>query len=153
VLLSLRLGRNATMRCCADFSPHPLKREDSIVRSGFQDLAWHKLARWAETLRAALPHAVPWSNHPGAIAISKSSTLGSDLADSLYSELFGLKSGVVSAFRRWLPIPGALAAFMLRSTLAQRTSIIIGEQHRETSLETIDMPATAPPSPAASWKN
>jgi RNA polymerase sigma-70 factor (ECF subfamily) len=79
-----------------------------------------------------------------AIAITKSSSLGNDLADSLYSELFGLKdrdgyriSPLASYSGR-----GSLLSW-LRSTLAQRHFDHHRRTHREAPLETVDVPAAA----------
>jgi RNA polymerase sigma-70 factor, ECF subfamily len=85
-----------------------------------------------------------------AIAITGSASAGEELADSLYSEMFGLteRDG-----RRQSPLAhysgrGSLMGF-LRATLAQRNV----DRHRRTSRETplppADLPA-APPLPAAS---
>lgn len=77
-----------------------------------------------------------------AIAITRSSTLGNDLADSLYSELFGLKE---KDGQRISPLAsysgrGSLISW-LRTTLAQRHCDHHRRTHRETPLETIDVPA------------
>lgn len=80
-----------------------------------------------------------------AIAITRSSTLGNDLADSLYSELFGLKE---KDGQRVSPLAsysgrGSLLSW-LRTTLAQRHFDHHRRTHRETPLETMDIPAAAP---------
>jgi RNA polymerase sigma-70 factor (ECF subfamily) len=82
-----------------------------------------------------------------AIAITGSATLGHDLADSLYAELFGLteRSG-----RRNSPLAsysgrGSLLGW-LRTTLAQRHIDHHRRTHRETPLDDLD---TAAPTAAA----
>ena len=84
-----------------------------------------------------------------AIAISSSSTVGNDLADSLYSELYGLKE---KDGQRVSPLAsysgrGSLLSW-LRTTLAQRHFDHHRRTHRETPLETFDMPAAASPNAA-----
>ncbi len=83
-----------------------------------------------------------------AIAITGSATLGHDLADSLYAELFGLterggqrKSPLASYSGR-----GSLLGW-LRTTLAQRHIDHHRRTHRETPLDDLD--AAAPTSTAA----
>jgi RNA polymerase sigma-70 factor (ECF subfamily) len=85
-----------------------------------------------------------------AIAITGSASSGEELADSLYSEMFGLSE---RDGRRQSPLAhysgrGSLMGF-LRATLAQRNV----DRHRRTSRETPlppeDLPASAP-SPVAS---
>jgi RNA polymerase sigma-70 factor (ECF subfamily) len=77
-----------------------------------------------------------------AIAITGSSTLGRDLADSLYSELYGLRE--VEGQRR-SPLAfysgrGSLLGW-LRTTLAQRHVDHHRRTHREAPLDTLDLPA------------
>jgi RNA polymerase sigma-70 factor, ECF subfamily len=86
-----------------------------------------------------------------AIAITGSGTLGHDLADSLYSELYGLRerdgerrSPLASYSGR-----GSLLGW-LRTTLAQRHVDHHRRTHRETPLDVVDVPApvsSAPPMP------
>jgi RNA polymerase sigma-70 factor, ECF subfamily len=78
-----------------------------------------------------------------AIAITRSSSLGEELADSLYSELFGLteRDG-----RRWSPLEtysgrGSLMGW-LRAMLAQRHVNHYRRTHRETPLDDVE-PVTA----------
>jgi RNA polymerase sigma-70 factor (ECF subfamily) len=80
-----------------------------------------------------------------AIAITGSATLGHDLADSLYSELFGISE---HDGRRRSPLAsysgrGSLLGW-LRTTLAQRHIDHRRRTHRETSLGTYDAPAPTP---------
>jgi RNA polymerase sigma-70 factor (ECF subfamily) len=74
-----------------------------------------------------------------AIAITRSSSLGEELADSLYSDLFGLtqRDG-----RRWSPFEtysgrGSLMGW-LRAMLAQRHVNHYRRTHRETPLEDVE---------------
>jgi len=90
--------------------------------------AWQ---RFLSLYRAPLTHA--------AIAITGSATLGHDLADSLYTELFGLRT---SGGERRSPLAsysgrGSLLGW-LRSTLAQRHVDHHRRTYRETPLETIE---------------
>jgi RNA polymerase sigma-70 factor (ECF subfamily) len=88
-----------------------------------------------------------------AIGITDSATLGQDLADSLYSELFGLRE---QAGERRSPLVsysgrGSLLGW-LRTTLAQRYVDHHRRTHREIPLDSLDLPAytpTAPPIPGA----
>jgi len=142
------IGKKCNYALPAPILPASDQREEFYRTLRLQDLA---LAQ-----ACALGRDVAWQRFltlyrgpitRAAIAISKSSTLGSDLADSLYSELFGLKE---RGGQRVSPLAsysgrGSLLSW-LRSTLAQRHFDHHRRTHRETSLETIDMPATAPPS-------
>jgi RNA polymerase sigma-70 factor (ECF subfamily) len=81
-----------------------------------------------------------------AIAITASADTGRELADSLYSELFGLNE---RGGQRQSPLAsysgrGSLKGF-LRATLAQRNI----DRHRRTSLEA-PLPAIDPPAPETS---
>ena len=116
-LRSLRLEDLALATACV------LGRED----------AWQ---RFLNLYRAPLTQA--------AVAITGSSTLGHDLADSLYSELYGLRE--VEGQRR-SPLAsysgrGSLLGW-LRTTLAQRHVDHHRRTHRESPLDTLD--AAAPP--------
>jgi RNA polymerase sigma-70 factor (ECF subfamily) len=87
-----------------------------------------------------------------AIAITGSGTLGHDLADSLYSELYGLKQ---TDGQRRSPLAsysgrGSLLGW-LRTTLAQRYVDHHRRTNRETPLDDFDVPASASsPIPASS---
>jgi RNA polymerase sigma-70 factor, ECF subfamily len=120
-LRSLRLPELALAQACA------LGREP----------AWQ---RFIDTYRASLTQA--------AIAITGSATLGHDLADSLYSELYGLRE---QAGERRSPLAsysgrGSLLGW-LRTTLAQRHVDHHRRTHRETPLDTLDAPAPTPTTP------
>jgi RNA polymerase sigma-70 factor (ECF subfamily) len=98
------------------------------------EVAWQRFLRM---FRESLTQA--------AIAITKSSSLGHDLADSLYSELYGLKEqegGRISPLASYSG-RGSLLGW-LRTTLAQRYVDRHRRTHREAPLDTFD-PA-APPS-------
>jgi RNA polymerase sigma-70 factor (ECF subfamily) len=106
-----------------------------------RDAAWQ---RFLKLYRAPLTQA--------AIAITGSATLGHDLADSLYSELFGLterdgqrRSPLASYSGR-----GSLMGW-LRTTLAQRHVDHHRRTYRETPLDTLDAhaPQPAPAQPPA----
>jgi RNA polymerase sigma-70 factor (ECF subfamily) len=105
-----------------------------------REVAWQ---RFLNLYRASLTQA--------AVAITGSSTLGHDLADSLYSELYGLRevegkrrSPLVSYSGR-----GSLLGW-LRTTLAQRYVDHHRRTHRESPLDTLDAPAPqAEPTPVA----
>ena len=99
-----------------------------------REVAWQ---RFLNLYRAPLTQA--------AVAITRSSTVGHDLADSLYSELFGLRE--VEGQRR-SPLAsysgrGSLLGW-LRTTLAQRHVDHHRRTYRESPLDTLDAPA--PPS-------
>ena len=102
-----------------------------------REVAWE---RFLSMYRAPLTQA--------AIAITGSATLGHDLADSLYSELYGLRqvdgkrnSPLASYSGR-----GSLLGW-LRTTLAQRHVDHHRRTHRETSLDRVDVPAPTSTSP------
>jgi RNA polymerase sigma-70 factor (ECF subfamily) len=105
-----------------------------------REVAWQ---RFLNLYRASLTQA--------AEAITGSSTLGHDLADSLYSELYGLRE--VEGQRR-SPLAsysgrGSLLGW-LRTTLAQRHVDHHRRTHRESPLDTLDAPAPQPePVPVA----
>ena len=104
-----------------------------------RDVAWQQfLARYREPLTRA------------AIGITGSASLGQELADSLYSELFGL-SGRDGQHRSPLASyagRGSLLGF-LRTTLAQRRVDHHRRTHRETPLDGKDFAAASPvPVPA-----
>lgn len=102
----------------------------------------------------AWEHFVALYHHPlerAAIAITGSETLGHELADSLYGELYGLK--MVEGERR-CPLDsyqgrGSLIGW-LRTTLAQRHVDHYRRSHREEPLEEFDTPAREPESVKAS---
>ncbi|MGA3370998.1 MAG: sigma factor-like helix-turn-helix DNA-binding protein [Terracidiphilus sp.] len=99
-----------------------------------RELAWERFLR---LYRAPLTHA--------AIAITGSATLGQELADSVYAELFGLRS---RDGQRTSPLAsytgrGSLLGW-LRTTLAQRSVDRHRRTYREAPLDGFDAPAPAP---------
>jgi RNA polymerase sigma-70 factor, ECF subfamily len=112
-----------------------------------------RLSEFALAQSCALGREVAWQRFVGlyrasltlvAIAITGSATLGHDLADSLYSELYGLRE--VDG-RRNSPLSsysgrGSLLGW-LRTTLAQRHVDHHRRIHRETPLDTLDIPGPA----------
>ncbi len=83
-----------------------------------------------------------------AQGITGSASLGEDLADSLYAELYGLRE---VAGQRKSPLAsftgrGSLLGW-LRTTLAQRFTDHHRRTHRETPLEDFDAPVAAPVPP------
>jgi RNA polymerase sigma-70 factor (ECF subfamily) len=114
-----------------------------------------KLRELALAQACALGHGVAWKRFiteyrspltQAAIAITGSSSQGREMAESLYSELFGLKQkeGV-----RWSPFAsysgrGSLMGW-LRTTLAQRHVDHHRRTYRETPLEHEDYVAAAVP--------
>ena len=105
-----------------------------------REIAWQ---RFVDLYRAPLTQA--------AVAITGSSTVGHDLAGSLYSELYGLRE--VEGQRR-SPLAsysgrGSLLGW-LRTTLAQRHVDHHRRTHRESPLDTLEAPAPQPePAPVA----
>ena len=99
------------------------------------ELAWQQfMNRYRDMLRRA------------AISITSSATLGRELADSLYAELYGLTER--GERRRVSPLTyysgrGSLKGF-LRATLAQRNVDHHRRTHRETPLTTEEFPDTSP---------
>jgi RNA polymerase sigma-70 factor, ECF subfamily len=99
-----------------------------------REAAWQ---RFLDLYRAPLTQA--------AVAITGSGTLGHDLADSLYSELYGLRE--VEGQRR-SPLAsysgrGSLLGW-LRTTIAQRHVDHHRRTRRESPLDTFDAPAPLP---------
>lgn len=104
-----------------------------------RDVAWERFLR---LYRSAISQA--------AIAITGSATLGNDLADSLYAELYGLRQ--VEGERR-SPLAsysgrGSLMGW-LRTTLVQRFRDHHRRTHREEPLEDMDAPAAETEAPSA----
>jgi len=80
-----------------------------------------------------------------ATAITGSATLGQDMADSLYAELYGLRE---AGGERRSPLAsysgrGSLSGW-LRTTLVQRSRDHHRRTYRETPLDTLDSPAPRP---------
>jgi RNA polymerase sigma-70 factor (ECF subfamily) len=99
-----------------------------------REAAWERFVRCYQT---SLVRA--------AVSITGSATLGQDLADSLYAELYGLRQ---TGGERRSPLAsytgrGSLLGW-LRATLAQRSIDRHRRTHRETPLEDFDVSAPAP---------
>ena len=99
-----------------------------------RDTAWEA---FVSRYRSLLQHA--------AVSITGSATLGQELADSLYAELYGLRQ---TEGERRSPLAsysgrGSLAGW-LRTTLVQRWRDHHRRTHRETTLD--DVECAAPPS-------
>jgi RNA polymerase sigma-70 factor (ECF subfamily) len=104
-----------------------------------RDVAWQRfLAQYREPLTQA------------AIAITGSAAAGQELADSLYSEIFGLteRDGQRQSPLAFYSGRGSLKGF-LRATLAQRNVDRHRRTRRETELPEHDLPA-APSTPSPS---
>jgi RNA polymerase sigma-70 factor, ECF subfamily len=110
-----------------------------------------RLSELALAHSCALGREVAWQRFVGlyrssltqaAIAITGSATVGHDLADSLYSELYGLRQvdGQRSSPLATYSGRGSLLGW-LRTTLAQRHVDHHRRTHRETPLDTLDVPA------------
>ena len=103
-----------------------------------KDAAWERFLRLH---RAALTHT--------AIAITGSASLGEELADSLYAELYGLRS---TGSERRSPLAsysgrGSLQGW-LRTTLVQRFHDHHRRTRRESPLDDADFAAPEPASPS-----
>jgi RNA polymerase sigma-70 factor (ECF subfamily) len=99
-----------------------------------RETAWE---RFLSRYRASLVRA--------AVSITGSASLGQELADSLYAELYGLRQ---TGGERRSPLAsytgrGSLLGW-LRATLAQRSIDRHRRTHRETPLDGFDAPAPAP---------
>jgi RNA polymerase sigma-70 factor (ECF subfamily) len=125
---------------------------DSAEKSAF--FKGLRLQELALAHACALGHEIAWQRFlalyrspltQAAIAITGSATLGHDLADSLYSELYGLKE---NDGQRRSPLSsysgrGSLLGW-LRTTLAQRHVDHHRRTRRETPLDTLDAPSPTP---------
>ncbi len=132
-----------------------------VVTGAAQKIAFFRSLHLAEL---ALAHACALGREPAwerflslhrasliqsAIAITGSSSLGEELADSLYAELYGLRE---TDGQRRSPLMsytgrGSLAGW-LRTTLVQRFRDHHRRTHREAPLEGIDSPAPPAAAPA-----
>ncbi len=136
------LGIAATPSQAADFF-RSLQLQDFALAHACvlgREIAWQQLmTRYRDLLTQA------------AISITSSETLGRELADSLYAELYGLTER--GERRRVSPLSyysgrGSLKGF-LRATLAQRNVDHHRRTNRETPLTTEELPETsASPAPA-----
>ena len=131
-----------------------------IQPSSAQQAAFYRALRLPEVALAqacALGREAAWQSFlnlyrapllQAAVAIARSTTLGHDLAESLYAELFGLKEreGCRISPLAGYSGRGSLLAW-LRATLAQRHIDRHRRTHREAPLEDLDVPS--PPSSAS----
>jgi RNA polymerase sigma-70 factor (ECF subfamily) len=129
----------------------PNTQADAAQRAAFFKAL--RISEFALAHACALGHESAWQRFlniyrtpltQAAVAITGSATLGHDLADSLYSQLYGLRE--VDGERR-SPLAsytgrGSLLGW-LRTTLAQRHVDHHRRVHRETPLDTLDVPAPA----------
>ena len=102
-----------------------------------RDAAWEV---FVSRYRGSLQHA--------AVSITGSATLGQELADSLYAELYGLRQ---TEGERRSPLAsysgrGSLAGW-LRTTLVQRWRDHHRRTHRETTLDDVERAAPLPSAP------
>jgi len=132
----------------------PGVRADSSQRASFFR-ALH-LSELVLAHGCALGREVAWEKFLGlyrttlirtAASITGSASLGQDLADSLYAELYGLRE---TAGERLSPLAsysgrGSLPGW-LRTTLVQRWRDHYRRTHREAPLDDVDSPAPAPTS-------
>jgi RNA polymerase sigma-70 factor, ECF subfamily len=141
----LAVGAKSNFGTPPDADPDTARRAAFLRGLHLRDLALaHGCARGKES---AWQHFVQEFRAPlreAAVAITRSSSEGADLADSLYSELFGLTE---REGRRWSPLAtysgrGSLMGW-LRATLAQRHVDRLRAVHRETTLEGDEIPAAA----------
>lgn len=131
------LGAKHNANLPANVEARPAQREAFWRSLHLRDLALAQAcARGDEAAWAAFLEEFRGPMRQAAIAITRSSSDGEDLADSLYSELFGLTE---REGRRWSPLAsysgrGSLMGW-LRATLAQRHVDRHRMVHRETALE------------------
>ena len=138
----------------AEIQPTPAQQESFLRGLKLADLALAHacaLGREAAWQRFLALYRGPLQQ--AAVAITRSSSLGQDLADSLYSELFGLteREGVRKSPLASYSGRGSLMGW-LRTTLAQRHIDHHRRTHRETPIDDHDFaaaPAAATAEPAA----
>lgn len=130
----------------------PEEHPDSAQKAAF--FRSLRLSEFALAQACSLGHEIAWQRFldlfrtsltQAAIGITGSSALGHELADSLYSEIYGLRE--VDGERR-SPLAsysgrGSLLGW-LRTTLAQRHIDQHRRSRRETGLDTLDVAAPAP---------
>lgn len=142
----LRVGRKFNYGLPPDAHATPLQHETFWRDLHLRELALAHACALGKNVawtRFVAEHREPLTR--AAIAITRSSSLGQDLADSLYSELFGLterdgerRSPLASYSGR-----GSLMGW-LRTTLAQRHVDHHRRTHRETPIEHEDFVASSP---------
>lgn len=138
----------------AEVQPTPAQRESFLRGLKLADLALaHACALGREAAWQQFLTLYRGPLQQAAVAITRSSSLGQDLADSLYSELFGLteRDGVRKSPLASYSGRGSLMGW-LRTTLAQRHVDHHRRTHRETPIDDHDFaatPAAATAEPAA----
>lgn len=146
------IGRRHNFNLCPGVEATSAQREAFWRGLHLRDLALaHACARGNEVAWNEFLREFRQPMQQAAIAITRSSSAGEELADSLYAELFGLtqREGVRSSPLASYSGRGALMGW-LRATLAQRHVNQHRRTHREDPLEDEDFPATpaqAPPEP------
>lgn len=138
-----RVGRRCNHGLPAGIDPSPSQRMEFYSALRLPELALaHACAMGREIgwERFLSLYRTPVAK--AAVAITRSSTLGKELADSLYAELFGLKN---SEGQRISPLAsysgrGSLMGW-LRTTLVQRHIDFHRRTRREEPLEDLDPPA------------
>lgn len=150
--LLCEIGRKHNFNVSLGIEPKALQMETFWRSLHLRDLALaqgcargHEGA-WNEFMRE---YRLPMQQ--AAIAITRSTAVGEELADALYAELFGLnaREGVRSSPLASYSGRGTLMGW-LRATLAQRHVNHHRRTHREDQLEAEDFPAmstAAPPEP------
>jgi RNA polymerase sigma-70 factor (ECF subfamily) len=139
------LGAKHNANLPASVEANPAQREAFWRSLHLRELALaHACARGDEAAWAAFLEEYRGPMRQAAMAITRSSSDGEELADSLYSELFGLTE---REGRRWSPLAsysgrGSLMGW-LRATLAQRHVDRHRAVHRETVLESDEIAAAA----------
>jgi RNA polymerase sigma-70 factor, ECF subfamily len=141
----LGVGAKSNFAAPPNTEPDAAKREAFLRALHLRDLALaHGCARGKEAAWQRFVHQFRAPLREAAIAITRSSSEGEDLAGSLYSELFGLTE---REGQRWSPLAtysgrGSLMGW-LRATLAQRHVDRHRAVQRETALESDEIPASA----------
>jgi RNA polymerase sigma-70 factor, ECF subfamily len=141
----LGAGAKSNFGLPAGTSPDAAQRAVFLRALHLRDLALaHGCARGKEDAWQRFVDRFRVPLREAGIAITRSSSDGEDLADSLYSELFGLTE---REGRRWSPLAtysgrGSLMGW-LRATLAQRHVDRHRTVRRETALEGDEIPAAA----------
>ena len=142
----LRSGGKYNYGFAAAAQPTTAQRESFLRGLKLADLALaHACALGRETAWQRFLALYRGPLQQAAVSITRSSSLGQDLADSLYSELFGLteRDGVRKSPLASYSGRGSLMGW-LRTTLAQRHVDHHRRTHRETPIEDQDFAAATP---------
>jgi RNA polymerase sigma-70 factor, ECF subfamily len=139
-----KVGRRCNHGLPAEIDPSPSQKMEFYNALRLAELALaHACAMGCEIAWERFLSQYRNSVTQAATAITRSASLGQDLADSLYAELFGLKD---REGRRVSPLAsysgrGSLMGW-LRTTLAQRHVDLHRRTHREEPLDDLDPPAS-----------